>query len=169
MVTIQLRPVQDNDVTTIMKWWNDPEIMKWVGFTTGIHATSEKVLNALDYYREPDRDFIIITKNNGEAIGEFCYERDTADTFHFDIKIGEVSEQRHGYATQAITAGLKVIQDEYAPQKVQLAVSADNFPALALYQKLGFTQVKTYKDNWQNDLGEKMSMVILEKRLADEN
>lgn len=162
---IALRPATSEDIPLIIKWWNDPALMKWVGFPEGLHADSGKVEQSLRYYREPQRAFLLILTEWQQPIGEFCFEALDQTCFQFDIKIGEASYQRQGYATLAVQAGIDLLTAQYAPKKICLKVNAVNKPALALYQKCGFKKVAVLKDDWENQLGEKMSSICLEKTL----
>lgn len=62
--------------------------------------------------------------------------------------------QRQGLATQLLDTWLALMQQQGA-QHCLLEVRADNTQAIALYQRLGFKQIDTRKNYYQNKQGGK--------------
>jgi ribosomal-protein-alanine N-acetyltransferase len=54
--------------------------------------------------------------------------------------------QRQRLATRLLQEVFSILDDKHLISKVFLEVCVDNYPALALYQKLGFSQISSRKD-----------------------
>lgn len=44
--SVTFRKVNDSDVQIILKWWNDGNIMKHVGFPNGLNVTKADVIQS---------------------------------------------------------------------------------------------------------------------------
>lgn len=163
--TVTFRPATMMDAPLICQWWNDPTVMKWVGFPRGLSATATKVQKSLTYYQQKNAAFLLILDEEETPIGEFCYEPLADGHYQLDIKIGDTTKLRQGYAMRALTLGCQLLQEKFDANQIILNVNAANAPALGLYRKFGFKQVDFLPDDWENQLGEKMSTVVLAKTL----
>lgn len=67
------------------------------------------------------------------------------------IAIGDSRQQGHGYGYDAMRLALNFIFGELNLHRVQLTVFDYNTPAIALYEKLGFTHEGTFRQFLQRD------------------
>ena len=67
------------------------------------------------------------------------------------IAIGDSQQQGHGYGYDAMRLALNFIFGELNLYRVQLTVFDYNTPAIALYEKLGFTHEGTFRQFLQRD------------------
>lgn len=67
------------------------------------------------------------------------------------IAIGDPRQRSRGYGYDAMRLALNFIFGELNLHRVQLTVFAYNKPAIALYEKLGFTHEGTYRQFLQRD------------------
>jgi RimJ/RimL family protein N-acetyltransferase len=159
---ITFRKATVKDSPQIQKWWQDGHVMAPVGFPKGLQVSLEEINQSLQYYEESSGEFLLIIDEQGNAIGEFAYKLIDAEVATFDVKIGECSKQRQGYGEMAVKAGIEKIASFNKLKKIEINVSHTNEPALKLYEKVGFKKIGFLKDNWQNQLGESYSTVVME-------
>lgn len=71
-LTIRKSEISDQDVDLFLNLWNNPEVMKFVGFPRGLNITREKITDIIktEDKSEFDCKLIVVEKETNTAIGE---------------------------------------------------------------------------------------------------
>lgn len=158
---ISFRKVTKKDVPIILKWWNDGNVMKYVGFPQGLNINDNEVVQSIKGYQGQEQaDFFVILDEDGKVIGEFCFKLIREDTATFDIKIGEVNRQGKGYGRQSVLQGIEYIAQMKTIDFIEIGVSPENSRAISLYRSVGFKEIRRLKNHWIDGLGDLRDTVI---------
>jgi diamine N-acetyltransferase len=135
-----LRPLEKDDLVSIQKWVNDPEIR---GLTGEVKPMS--LADADDYFERVKGDehrvwFVIVLKRNGKVIGEAGLLRmfPAWRTTDLSIIIGEKGEWRKGYGTETINLLLDYAFGYLNFHRVAVGVVGFHQEALRFYETVGF-------------------------------
>ncbi len=93
----------------------------------GRYWTAEKVLQATDKFR------VLLALREGKVVGYIDVTYSFAENEPYDLFV-DPAYRRLGYARALMTKALRL----NAPHWMMLLVDADNFPAIRLYESLGF-------------------------------
>ena len=142
MEKIKIRPIKKSDTDNIVKWRNNPNVLKYFIYQEPI--TKKGHLNWLKTQVKTKKvyQFIIHDIENHKDIGS-VYLRDVDlknSKAEFGIFIGEDSARGKGFGTLATQRILDFAFKEMKLNKVYLRVFAENLNAIASYKKSGFTQ-----------------------------
>ena len=144
---VRIRPLQEQDAYTSVKWRNDPEVFK---YTRNTYDYEIKIDTELEWIRR------VISNPNEYRCAIFVDDRyvgniyltdicDGCATYH--IFIGDKSYWGKGVAREAsrqiIDYGFKIIN----LNRIVLEVRKQNERAIQLYQSLGFV-IQTEDDEW---------------------
>ena len=99
--------------------------------STNVYWTAEKVLAA------PERFRIILAIENNQVVGYIDITHNYEENEPFDVFVKE-NCRRKGYARAMLAKAIELNR----PKAMVLTVNVDNAPAIALYESMGFTQVK---------------------------
>ena len=99
--------------------------------STDVYWTAEKVLAA------PERFRIILAIENNQVVGYIDITHNYEENEPFDVFVKE-NCRRKGYARAMLAKAIELNR----PKAMVLTVNVDNAPAIALYESMGFTQVK---------------------------
>ena len=141
--SIYLIPITINDTALIIKWRNNPRVMKNFRFdglfTTELHETwmreqvaSGKVIQYIIHIRSTDKPIGSVYFRDIDS------EKKTAE---FGIFIGEDSACSHGYGNETTQLFTNYGTSEFGLQEIQLRVYEDNAHAISCYKKAGYTLV----------------------------
>ncbi|PIQ83370.1 MAG: GNAT family N-acetyltransferase [Candidatus Omnitrophica bacterium CG11_big_fil_rev_8_21_14_0_20_63_9] len=142
---IQLRPLAQTDTALIIKWRNDPQVMR--GLHRSIQLTAEEHLQWFDRLQQPKElrkkkrlEFVIETVEGQVPIGTvglsgIDHEHRRAE---YGILIGEERFRKRGYAKEATIALLNYAFGELNLWRVYLRVMPHLEEAIGLYTRIGF-------------------------------
>jgi len=161
---IMVRPVQIEDASTLVRWWNDGNIMKDVGFNNGIKTDIVKVEKQIKNQNHSNvKLFIICDTNNKQPIGELSYgELDLNDrSCRIGIKICETNLQGKRYGHDSICEFIKYLFTCFALNLIYIDTLHTNIRAINLYKKIGSDVIEIKKDFWTNPEGIIYDVVFL--------
>ena len=163
-----IRSLRLEDAPLFARWWNDGRLMAAVGFRKGLGVTEEKLYE--DFKKEIDdenpyreqRRYVVLDRET--PIGELSYgELDTeVGKCRVGIKICEISAQGRGFGKDALLAFMRYLFVRFGLQKIEIYTLKDNVRAEALYRKVGFYEVKTEQNFWQDPDGIWHDLVFME-------
>ncbi len=170
-----IRPVVENDINTLVRWWNYPQIMKHVGFKDGLKTTyaqecekfKDELLDANTHRKS--RRFMIVLKHSLLPIGEISYNdyNPAKKTIGFGIKIGEEDMHRHGYGREALIAFMNYLFDEFEVDQIISDTLSTNQRAIKFYQSIGFDTSEIKTNVWKDPEGNWRDAVIIKIRRKD--
>ena len=141
--SVRLRAVEPDDVETLYRWENDPEVWRVSGTLAPFsrHALMRFVEEQrFDIYRT--RQLRLMIENpEGEAVG-------TLDLFEFDphnrragvgILIYDSSQRGRGYASDALATLREYAREVLGLHQLWCDVSVGNEASLQLFRHAGFT------------------------------
>lgn len=134
------------DLENLRKLWADGEVMKFVGFPNGLSQTAEQMKEWYEYINKgrPQINHFSIF-DNGRYCGETFYEINPLNgSAALDVKLFPFSRGR-GIASTALKFAIKQAFGQGAIS-VWVDPNPKNEKALALYNRLGFTQLPFPED-----------------------
>lgn len=140
---VRLRPLTDDDVPLLMRWFNDPDVRHWLYASERAAETLESQRERFEEQRHDDSwvEWCIET-SDGEPIG--CVGLVSIDAAHRDaelyIFIGEREHWCHGYGTDAVGRVLKYAFAELGLRRVELTSDGDNLRGIRCFEKCGFVR-----------------------------
>ena len=138
MITIKETSIED--IVNIQSLWADGDVMNFVGFPEGLYEPYEALAEWLDRLitARPKTNHYSIYED-GKYCGEAHYSIDEdTRTASLDIKLFRFARGR-GIATQALSYAIEEAFKNGA-ETVWVDPHPMNAKAIALYQRLGFTQ-----------------------------
>src|SRR3989475_8558860 len=134
---ILLRPLASSDLRRCVKWFSDPQIIRFLGRDApGTLAEEERWFR--DYERRTDEQIFAI-EVEGQHVGNLGLHK--IDRVHrkaeVGIVIGEPSFWSQGYGTEARRGVLRYGFDGLGLHKISLDVLEYNTRALRTYERLG--------------------------------
>lgn len=145
---VGLRNLRAGDAELFLRWWNDPEVMRSVGYPNGLGLDLEQVEKELrrdstETEAAKSTRFVIVRLEDELPIGELNYSGlDSRNRkVSVGIKICNVDARGRGYASSALKALLRFLFDSPDMNKVELDTFASNHAARCLYERAGFQLV----------------------------
>jgi RimJ/RimL family protein N-acetyltransferase len=141
MAQVNLRPVTEADLTQIVIWRNDPEVMQFMGREAG-ETTLEGLQEWLARVSAPDSlDHEWMIEVKGRAIGGCGLQLESNEQVaYLGIYIGDKIFWGKGYGPAVIREALHFGFDEEGLHRVHLSVYPENPRAVRCYEKCGFRQ-----------------------------
>lgn len=143
-----LRPIRRDDTDLIVRWRNNPDVMK--NFIFREHLTREMhydwIKNRVD--RGEVIQFIIIEKITNQPVGS-VYFRDINEKFRsaeYGIFIGEDNARGKGYGGETAKLFVKYGFEDLGLHRISLRLFEDNERAYHSYQKAGFKIEGKFRD-----------------------
>lgn len=135
---VRLRAIEQADLTTFVRWINDPEVTEYLQFEPPM-SMEDEVLWYHHMVASKDKAFAIETQE-GRLIGNIGlvgldWRNRKTD---LGIMIGEKDAWSRGYGTDAITVMLRYLFEELGLDRVGLYVDVGNLRAIRCYEKCGF-------------------------------
>ena len=155
-----VRNARENDAPLLCGWWNDGNVMAHAGFPNGLMTTEEKIINDISSDSDETRRRLIIEIDNTPA-GEMSYRNVGNDTAEIGIKICEQKYQNKGYGTRLLSMFIKELF-KLGYKKITLDTNLNNTRAQHIYEKLGFSKVRTNINSFTDQLGNLQSSVDYE-------
>ena len=154
-----IRETREKDLEEVMKLWNTPSVMKFVGFPNGLNTTKEKMFSWFEKIQEKvnTKHYSIIDRKEG-FMGETYYSfENTSEPATLDIKLLEKGRGKH-IASEALSFAIDQLFKNTQALSACVDPHEDNIPAINLYHKLGF--IDQYSFDFQ---GEKHIYMIINK------
>jgi RimJ/RimL family protein N-acetyltransferase len=141
---VRLRELRDDDLTDLVAWWQDPEVM--VTQTSGpFHPRPAEPIaeqfRAWNRNDGTDAGFTVVNRSEGTVLGHVALFGANAHnrTATFAIIIGPPHQGR-GYGAEATRVAVRYGFTELGLHRIQLAVAGFNERAIYTYAKAGFVE-----------------------------
>jgi RimJ/RimL family protein N-acetyltransferase len=141
---VLLRPVKRSDISYFLKWFNDPEVVQYVGIYLPVTEMSEeKYIEELGTTRAGSDARLVIEAIESDLtrpIGD-CALHEINSKEHravFDIVIGEKDYWSRGYGTEAARLLLDYGFDQLNLHSISSSAIAFNERSIRLHKKVGF-------------------------------
>lgn len=162
---IKLAPIEIEDLDILNKWKNDEEIFKFLG--GGYRPTSmtqqRKWIEKMAENTQEEQRYIIINEEAKKVgfIGLYSISPINR-TCSLGIYIGEKQYWGKGVASRAYRALERYAKQYINIRKIKLEVVKENFNAIKMYEKLGFSICGEYKEERYVD-GKYQNIILMEK------
>ena len=144
---VLLRPLKRSDITSFLKWFNDPEVTQYLNFYLPMTEMAEEkwIENAASRIQAGTDICLIIEAIEGESskpIGNVGLSginpRDHSATF--GIAIGEKDYWGNGYGTEATQLILEYAFQQLNLHRISSSAFAFNERSIRLHKKVGFKE-----------------------------
>jgi UDP-4-amino-4,6-dideoxy-N-acetyl-beta-L-altrosamine N-acetyltransferase len=167
---VLLRPLVSGDLRRCVKWFSDPQIIRFLGRNTPVtFAEEEKWFR--DYERRTDEQIFAI-EVDGRHLGNLGLHK--IDRTHrkadIGIVIGEPEYWSKGIGTEAMRVALRYGFDALGLNKISLDVLEYNARAIRMYERVGFQQEGVHREDMYKDgrFVNVVRMSLLARELGDE-
>ncbi len=140
---LRLRPPGEADLPLFVRWFNDPEVRRWLAMSDAAELTLE---GEREWYEEmrgdASRVVWCIEVEDGRAIGNLgLHAIDEANgRATLGIAIGEKGYWGRGYGREAIGEVLRYGFGELGLRRIDLDVDEDNERGVRCYENCGFVR-----------------------------
>ena len=139
---IILREIEEDDLNSIVKWRNDPAILRWLFSYSPLNKTKQRKWYEKYLDDDTQQTFIIEMKEEKIPIGtvgltSIDYKDQRAE---LGILIGDESWQNKGIGKEALDLLIMFVVDEMNIRKIKAIVFEENIPAIKLYKSCGFAE-----------------------------
>ena len=135
---VTIRPLQEQDAYTSVKWRNDPEVFKYTGNTYDHEITIDSELAWIRKVMANHNDYRCAILVDDVYIGNIYLTDIDGETAEYHIFIGNKDYGGKGDAKQASFLLLDYAFSILNLKSVHLSVKKENNAAFKLYKKLGF-------------------------------
>jgi RimJ/RimL family protein N-acetyltransferase len=137
---LRIRPVEMADADHLYSMWNEPRVMKFVGFPYGLKITREEVCKKIEEQvgrSEFDHLLIPVIKATGEAIGECKMYLPEADGIaHTDVKL-HPDFWGHKYGVEVKTGLLAYLFQHTDCNTVSATPNVENIASIKMQEAVG--------------------------------
>lgn len=158
--TLTIRNATAEDAPILCAWWNDGQVMAHAGFPHGLGISEQKIIALLA--QDNDQNRRLILEFDQVPVGEMNYRTVAESVAEIGIKICVASKQNRGLGPRYLRLLLDHLFAVMGYQKVILDTNLKNKRAQHVYEKLGFRQIRTNMDAWQDQDGVWQSSVDYE-------
>lgn len=148
-----LREIEEGDLDLIVKWRNDPDVLRYLFSYLPISSSSQR--QWYQRYLEDDRQqaFVIVLKDGNRPIGTVGLSAiDHRDQkAEMGIMIGEKTQRGRGIGEEALRLLIDYAFTQMNLRKIKALAFADNVVAIKLYEKCGFQLEGTLKQEVYKD------------------
>jgi ribosomal-protein-alanine N-acetyltransferase len=149
---VVIRPIEKEDLTSLLSWCNDPEVMYYANDDPAPHKTLQELEEEFAKQKgewSASMETFVIETRDGTLIGDIMYRwyRPDIRSVYIGVLIGEKEYWGHGYGTEAIKLFLRYLFIEKQLHKVAVTVSDFNKRAIRVYEKCGFRKDGILRDN----------------------
>lgn len=160
---VRLRPVREDDLPVILRWYTDPDVIHWLHQSEREPATLEDIGGRFGPDAPSERTVRwTIDTLDSRRIGLIRLE--SLDRDHgkceLAICIGEKDRWSAGYGTAAIRLVLAHAFETLGVRRVWLITDADNARGIRCYEKCGFRPEGTLRAH-RLRYGEPIDMIIM--------
>jgi RimJ/RimL family protein N-acetyltransferase len=138
---VTIRPLEENDAYTSVKWRNIPELWQYTGSAPDREITIDDELQWIrKVMADPtSRRFAILA--DGVYVGNTYLTDLTKEKGEYHIFIGDQNYWGQGIARKASELIIDFGREELGLKTIELGVKRENSAAYHIYQKLGFGEV----------------------------
>ena len=159
---IILREIEEDDLNSIVKWRNDPDILRWLFSYSPLNETKQRRWYEKYLADDTQQTFIIEVKEEKIPIGtvgltSIDYKNQRAE---LGVLIGDENWQNKGMGKEALDLLIKFAFDEMNIRKIKAIVFEENVPAIRLYKSCGFVEEGVLKKEVYKD-GEFKSVMVM--------
>lgn len=147
---INLRPIEDEDAAVFHRWFNDPEVTRFLGAIAFPNVSMADERAFIQRLRgDTSRRNWMIALKDGAPIGtvlvrEFNWE---ARSCEVGIAIGEKEHWSKGYGGEALELMQRLVFDSLNLHKLWLTCAAYNERGLRAYRRIGFVEDGRLRDD----------------------
>ncbi|MDR3642510.1 MAG: GNAT family protein [Candidatus Doudnabacteria bacterium] len=166
-VKVTLRPVRLDDAPRFVKWFNDPEVNKFLFYRSLTLSQERKIIREkLQKQTKQSTHFCIDTKS-GVHIGVTSFDsiRERNKNATWGIVIGDKRYWSQGYGTEAMSLMFEYGFKKLKLHRIEFDVYRYNKRAIGLYKKLGckIEGIKREHNFWNGKYWDTYQMGILDK------
>jgi RimJ/RimL family protein N-acetyltransferase len=160
---VRLTAVNPQDLPAITRWWADADFLRLYNTAPAVPRNEDQLSRRFDLSQTSHEVFLFAIRllENEDVIG--LLEMDGIDwsnrTTFVSIGIGAPEHRGRGYGYDAMRVALRFAFHELNLRRVCLTVFSYNEPAIALYERLGFTREGTYREHIERD-GRRYDMIL---------
>jgi diamine N-acetyltransferase len=139
---VELTPLTADDLPRMFGWINDRELVLFNAPYKPVHEDQHKEWFETIKRRSDVALFGIRLRRTNKLIGSCQLHsiHPVNRSAEFQIRLGEVDEQGHGYGTEATRMLLDFGFKDLNLNRVYLHVFSNNAPAIRVYEKAGFVR-----------------------------
>ncbi|HBU06975.1 MAG TPA: hypothetical protein DEB09_02735 [Candidatus Magasanikbacteria bacterium] len=167
---ILLRPREMKDVSYIVKWYGNKDLMMYYGHEKYRVTEEQEKKHVLGLKKKDceEESFMIVTDDD-RVIGTIGFDKNECNRYvGLYIMIGDKKFQDKGYARMAINLMLEYIFKEKTFFRVELNVSEPYKKALHLYESIGFKKEGVRRKAGWNKIAKNYENVVVMGMLKDE-
>jgi diamine N-acetyltransferase len=143
---VLLRPVQRADISYFLKWFNDPEVIQYLGlYLPMTEMTEEKFIESLGTSR-PATDVMLaieaIDVDGSKPIGSIGLDSTSPKDHNgtFGIAIGDKKYWSKGYGTEAARLIIRYGFEQLNLHRISSSVFSYNERSIRMHLKVGFRE-----------------------------
>lgn len=144
---VTLRAVEPEDVPLHHRWFNDPDVTRWLGlrYPLSVAAVEQRALVEPSF---ADTRLTIVANDTGAVVGLTALRRATPENrdAEFDLVVGERAAWGRGYGTDATRAACRYAFERLGLHRVHLWVFPENEGAVRIYERVGFVREALARD-----------------------
>jgi RimJ/RimL family protein N-acetyltransferase len=160
---VRLTAVNPNDMSAIARWWADTDFLRFYDTPPATPRNEDQLSRRFDLSQTSSELFLfairLLIDDGIIGLLEFDGINWWNRTTFVSIGIGEAEQRGRGYGLDAMSAGLRFAFHELNLHRVCLTVFSYNEPAIALYERLGFTREGVYREHLERD-GRRYDMIL---------
>lgn len=143
---VTLRPVKRSDIAHFLKWFNDPEVIQYLGIYLPITEMSEeKFIEELGSSRAQTTVMFVIEaneKDENKPIGSTTLGSINAKDHNatFGIAIGEKDYWSKGYGTEAARLIIRYGFEQLNLHRINSGAIGFNERSIRMHNRVGFTE-----------------------------
>lgn len=146
-MNVTIRPLEESDAYTSVKWRNDPEVFKYTGNTYSREITIDNELEWIRNVISNQNEYRCAILADGIYVGNIYLTDINDGEAEYHIFIGERSHWGKGIARLASKQIIEYGFTQLHLNCINLRVKVANKRAYTLYQTLGFVEVDC-DDTW---------------------
>jgi RimJ/RimL family protein N-acetyltransferase len=162
---VVLRPIKMSDAPRFVKWFNDPEVGKFV--STRVKDLKEEISYINNLKKDKAQHHFCIDTNGGIHIGSLALREVSKNNRSADlgIIIGDKSHWSKGYGSDAMAIVINFGFKKLKLHRIYLDVFSYNERAIKMYTKLGFKHEGNFRESyfWNGKFWDTYHMSILKR------
>lgn len=160
---VNLTSIKSDDIEKICEWYNDTYSLRLFDTMPSYPYSEEHITTWIKERQESNENYMFAIRSieTDEFIGYIDLNGISWNNrvANLSIGIGSPNVRGKGYGTEAMNLILEFGFHELNLHRIQLNVLSYNTPAIALYEKVGFTKEGAYREFVQRD-GKKYDMYL---------
>ena len=160
---VRLTAPTSADLPSITRWWADADFLRLYNTAPAAPRNEDQLSRRFDFSQTTPDVFLFAIRPLEEDAIIGLLEFDGVDwsnrTTFVSIGIGEPDYRGRGYGRDAMAVALRFAFHELNLHRVCLTVFSYNVPAIALYERLGFTREGVYREHLERD-GRRYDMIL---------